>query len=40
MLPLMIGIGVPGFAVIAYALISPDPPGETDEPEGRREKND
>ncbi len=31
MLPIMIGMGVPVFAVIAYALISPDPPNETDE---------
>jgi hypothetical protein len=26
MLPLMIGMGVPVFAVIAYALTRPDPP--------------
>jgi hypothetical protein len=38
MLPLMIGMGVPVFAAIAYALISPDPASETDEPEGRRDQ--
>lgn len=32
MLPIMIGMGVPVFAVIAYALLSPDPPSETDGP--------
>jgi hypothetical protein len=30
MLPLMIGMGVPVFAVIAYALTRPDPPAEAD----------
>jgi hypothetical protein len=30
MLTLIIGMGVPVFAVIAYALISPDPPDEAD----------
>ena len=30
MLPIMIGMGVPVFAVIAYALICSDPPSETD----------
>ena len=31
MLPLMIGIGAPVFAVIAFALLSPDPGVEDDE---------
>jgi hypothetical protein len=30
MLPLMIGMGVPVFAVIAYALTRPDPSADAD----------
>jgi hypothetical protein len=30
MLPLMIGMGAPVFAMIAYALLSQDPAAETD----------
>ena len=33
MLPLMIGLGAPAFAVIAYALLAPDPAPETDKEE-------
>jgi len=35
MLPIMIGMGVPVFAVIAYALISSDPPSEADAHHGK-----
>ena len=31
MLPLMIGMGVPVFTVIAYALLSPDPEPDKEE---------
>jgi hypothetical protein len=34
LLPLMIGMGAPVFAVIAYALISPDPAAQTDRRSG------